>query len=56
MELEGVLSDTHGHQKTVCVICEKVITQCRCYSENKVINRTVCESCRKKMEEVDDVR
>jgi len=37
-----------SHFKTVCPICETVITQCRCMSPNKTINYIMCEKCRDK--------
>ena len=37
-----------GHSKTVCKLCDIVMTQCRCMSEHKDIKYDVCSKCMSK--------
>lgn len=36
------------HYRTVCSVCEKIITTCRCPSPTKIIHKEICRECVKK--------
>jgi len=40
-----------GHSICMCKLCDKVISQCRCFHKEKVITYKVCDECKKKQEE-----
>lgn len=42
-----------SHFKTLCKLCEDVITQCRCPSPDKFIKYDVCDNCVDKFEEAE---
>jgi len=33
------------HSKTVCSVCGKIITQCRCMDCNKTVVLAICKEC-----------
>ena len=42
--LDGLIMN-HGHSKTVCAVCNIVMTQCRCMAKDKIVKYDVCGSC-----------
>lgn len=39
---------SHGHSITICKICNKIISTCRCMSNNKKTIFTTCDKCKTK--------
>lgn len=36
----------HGHSRTVCKECDKIISQCRCMSKDKTTTYDTCDACK----------
>lgn len=42
------MSQIHKHYIEYCKVCNKVISQCRCFSTDKLVRYGICDSCEKK--------
>ena len=43
---------SHGHFVEYCTECKKVISQCRCMSNDKTVKYSICKECQKKEKKV----
>ena len=36
----------HGHSKTVCKKCDKIMSTCRCMAKDKTVIYETCDACK----------
>ena len=37
-----------GHGKTVCKVCERVVSQCKCMKNHMNVTEVICDDCKAK--------
>jgi hypothetical protein len=46
--MNGLPMRSEGHFKKVCEKCGIIINQCRCWCEDKRIEYSICDECKKR--------